>query len=245
MTTLSLSMPAVPVFSAVLRSVGVASLLLASIVGAQAADDDEDFNAIARRQKDRYHVNDWRLGYTMLPAGANVSIMDKSDDTNPGNFKRDTNWDQTGRTGLTWMTPWSGVHENGDFILGIELSTNHCLINSSETSPELDLRTFQLTIHPGLAWLLEDNFHVEINPFVGAGPATYDLNVAGDGSSLYWEVGLRLGAFYTWDNGFQLGMQTGYMYGKVDGDLKGGGASYNADIEVQGLFMGIQIGYRL
>jgi hypothetical protein len=238
--------PSQPVFPVVLRVAGIASLLLAGIVNAQAVEDDEeDFNAIARKERDPYHLNDWRFGYTMLPASADISVMDQDSDANSNNFQRDTNWDLTGRTGLTWMTPLGGLHENGDFILGLELSTNHLVIDEEESNPEFDLRTYQLTIHPGLAWLLDEGFHIEVNPFASIGHAQYDLPIAGDGSSLYWEVGLRFAAFYTWDNGFQLGMQTGFLYGKTDGELEGGGATYDAEVELMGIFMGIQLGYRL
>ena len=154
------------------RTAGILSLLLAGIASAHAADDDdEDFSAIMRKEKDPHHVNDWRLGYSMLPAGADISIMDSGNNANPANYERETNWDLTGRTGLMWMTPWSGMSEDGDFILGLELSTNHCVIESSASSPEIDMRSYQLTLHPGLGWLLDDNFHVEINPYLGVGHA--------------------------------------------------------------------------
>jgi hypothetical protein len=171
--------------------------------------------------------------------------MDPADETNPDNFRRETNWDLTGRTGLTWMTPWSGVQENGDFILGLEVSTNRMVIEASNVSPNIDVRSYQVTLHPGLSWLLDDNFHIEINPFIGAGQAEYELDIAGSGSDLYWEFGLRFAAFYTWNNGFQLGMQTGYLYGRAKGELDGDSAVMDAKIEVAGMFMGLSIGLRL
>jgi hypothetical protein len=238
-----------PVFSALssrsfLHRGMAASLLLLGALEVQAVEDDEDFNAIMSREKDPYAVNDWRLGYTMLPAGAKVSIIDGSDATNPANYERETNWDLTGRTSLMWMTPWSGVSENGDFILGIELGTNHCVIESSPSSPEIDLRTYQVTLHPGLAWLLDREFHIEINPFVSVGHAQFEQNLAGDGSGLYWEAGLRAAAYYTWSNGYQLGMQIGYLFGKAEGEL-GESPTFDGEFEIQGMTVGIQLGYRL
>ena len=241
MTTPSRSLSAFP---ALVRCTGIASLLLCASVSAQAAvDDDEDFNAVLSREKDPHHMNDWRFCYGMLPASANISIMD-NDVTNPANYKRDTNWDKTGRTGVMWMTPWSGLAEDGDFILGLEFSTNHCRIDQSISSPEIDMRSYQLTIHPGLAWLLDTNFHLELNPLAGIGQSQVKQSAAGSGNTLYWEVGLRAAAFYTWSNGFQLGMQTGYLYGKTTGDISGNG-TFATDIELQGVFLGLQVGYRL
>lgn len=227
------------------RHTGLALLLLSAACGAQAVeDDDEDFNAISRKEKDPHHVNDWRLGYSMLPAGADISIMD-SNNANPANYERETNWDLTGRTGVMWMTPWSGVSEDGDFILGLELSTNHCVIESSSTSPEIDLRSYQLTVHPGLAWLLDDEFHVELNPYLGVGHAEFEQSLAGDGTGLYWEVGFRAAAYYTWSNGVQLGLQVGYLFARAEGDLEGGGNTYDTEININGLTVGLQLGYRL
>lgn len=227
------------------RTLAMVSLLVASVTGAQAVeDDDEDFNSIARKERDPYRVNDWRLGYSMLPAGAEVSVMDSSSNANPANYERETNWDLTGRTGLMWMTPWSGVSEDGDFILGLELSTNHCVIESSATSPEIDLRSYQVTIHPGLAWLLDDNFHVELNPYLGIGHAEFEQSAAGDGTGLYWEIGFRMAGYYTWDNHFQLGLQIGYLYASSEGEIEGT-ATYDTEIIINGLTVGIQLGYRL
>lgn len=230
---------------ALVRTAAITALLLSASGMTAAEQDDEDFNAIARKEHDPSHVNDWRFSYTMLPARADISIMDKSDEGNPANYKRSTNWDDTGRTSVLWMTPWSGVGEDGDFILGLELGTNHCVINNAANSPEIDLRTFQFTVHPGLSWLLDDNFHIEINPFVGLGLAQFDQSVAGSGNDLYYELGLRFGAYYTWRSGFQFGAHTGYLYGVTKGDIRGGGATYDTDIEIQGIFLGIQLGYRL
>lgn len=235
-----------PVFPAFVRRTGVASLLLcATTVAAYAVDkDDEDFNAVLSREKDPHHINDLRFSYAMLPAKANVSIMDKSDATNPANYQRDSNWDLTGRTGLMWMTPWSGLSEDGDFILGLEVSTNHCVIQTSVSSPEIDWRSYQVTIHPGLAWLLDTGFHIELNPYAGIGESQFKQSLAGDGTALYWEVGLRAAAYYTWRSGLQLGMQFGYMYGKSKGEISGS-STFDADFEIQGLTLGLQLGYRL
>jgi hypothetical protein len=229
----------------VVRTLGLLSLLLAGMSGAQAVeDDDEDFNAIARKERDPYRVNDWRLGYSMLPAGADISIMDSDSNANPNNYERETSWDLTGRTGLMWMTPWSGVSEDGDFILGLELSTNHCVIESSATSPEIDLRSYQVTLHPGLAWLLDDEFHIELNPYFGIGHAEFEQSLAGDGTGLYWEVGFRAAAYYTWSNNVQLGLQIGYLYATSEGEIEGTD-TYDTEIDINGLTVGIQIGYRL
>jgi hypothetical protein len=246
-------------FPAVARHVGIASLLLFAATGAQAADDDDDdnFNAAMAKERalDPTYINDWRLGYSMLPATARINIIDKSDQTNPGNFRADTNWDLSGRTGVMWMTPWSGLSYNGDFILGLEVSTNHTVIESN-TAPSgfslynyeaaVDFRSYQLTVHPGLAWLLDDGFHIEINPYFGAGVGILTYDLAGASSAgLYWEVGVRGAAYYTWKNGIQLGMQMGYMYGTSKSNLDGASSTFDTDLTIQGMTLGLQLGLRL
>lgn len=252
MTTTSRPSPAVSTIARTIahttvRTMSIVSLLFAGIASTQAADDDdEDFNAIARKEKDPHHINDWRLGYSMLPAGADISIIDSSNDANPANYERETNWDLTGRTGLMWMTPWSGMSEDGDFIVGLELSTNHLVIESSGSSPEIDLRSYQLTLHPGLGWLLDDEFHIELNPYFGIGYAQFEQELAGDGTGLYWEVGFRAAGYYTWSNGVQLGLQIGYLYASSDGEIDGSaGTTYDTTIDLNGLTVGLQLGYRL
>jgi Putative MetA-pathway of phenol degradation len=230
-------------FPAIVRHLGIASLLLFAANGIQAEEDDEDFNSVLRKEKETEHINDLRFSYSMLPAGAKISVLDKNDDTNPGNFLGDTNWDKTGRTGLMWMTPWSGLSEDGDFILGLEASTNHCIMDSNGT---IDLRSYQVTLHPGLAWLLDTGFHMEVNPYVGIGVAKIESDFAGTGKNApYWEVGLRGAAYYTWSNGIQLGMQLGYMYGKSNGEIDSGTTTFDTKATIQGLTLGIQLGYRL
>ena len=245
-------------FPAVARHVGIASLLLFAATGAQAVEDDDDNFDVAmakERALDPTYVNDWRFSYSMLPASSRISILDHSDQTNPGNFRSETNWDLTGRTGVMWMTPWSGLSQNGDFILGLEASTNHTVIESDNATTgsglynyeaAVDFRSYQLTLHPGLAWLLDDGFHIEINPYFGAGVGILTYDLAGASSAgFYWEVGVRGAAYYTWKNGIQVGMQLGYMYGTSKSELQATSSNYDTDLTIQGMTLGLQLGLRL
>jgi len=221
------------------------ALLAMNIGGLSAAtsvkDDDDDFNAVIRKVYDPYRMNDLRIGYTMLPAGARIRIVDRTDELNGANYHRDTNWDQTGRIGLMWMTPWSKLLEDGEFIVGLEASTNHLIINEGSNSPLIDLRTYQLTVHPGIGWLLGTNFHVEVNPYFSAGYGEYEQSKAGTGSAPYFEGGLRGAGYYTWRSGLQLGLQMAYHYGRLKGEME----NYDVKFIMQGVTLGLQLGYRL
>jgi hypothetical protein len=225
---------------------GMLVALLAMNIGSLSAansakDDDDDFNAVIRKVYDPYRMNDLRIGYTMLPAGARIRIIDRTDELNSANYHRDTNWDQTGRTGLMWMTPWSKLLEDGEFIVGLEASTNHLIINEGPNSPLIDLRTYQLTVHPGIGWLLDTNFHVEVNPYFSAGIGEYEQSKAGSGSDPYFEGGLRGAGYYTWRSGLQLGLQMAYHYGRLKGEM----GNYDVHFVMQGVTLGLQLGYRL
>jgi hypothetical protein len=227
---------------------GMLVALLAISVGSLSAaasdnnEDDEDFNSVIRKVYDPYRMNDLRIGYTMLPATARIRIIDRTDELNSANYYRDTNWDLTGRTGLMWMTPWSKLLEDGEFIVGLEASTNHLMIEQNSNSPLIDVRSYQITIHPGIGWLLDRHFHVEVNPYAGVGMSEYEQSKAGSGSAPYFEGGLRGAAYYTWNTGLQLGMQIGYHYGRIHGEIDPG---YDVKFVMQGLTFGMQLGYRL
>ena len=225
---------------------GMLVALLAMNMGSLSAatsvnDDDEDFNAVIRKVYDPYRMNDLRIGYTMLPATARIKILDRTDELNSANYDRDTNWDKTGRLGLMWMTPWSKLLEDGEFIVGLEASTNHLIIEQNSNSPLIDLRTYQVTLHPGIGWLLDTNFHVEVNPYISAGIGEYEQSQAGSGSDPYFEGGLRWAGYYTWRTGLQLGMQMSYHYGRLKGEME----NYDVKFVIQGLTLGLQLGYRL
>ncbi len=222
----------------------VGTLLAISMTGILAVDsaDDEGFSTISRREHDPYRVNDLRFGYSMLPAGAKISVIDRSNSTNAANYSKDTNWDLTGRTGLTWMTPWSGLHEDGDFLVGLEVSTNHLVIERSNNSPEIDFRSYQLTLHPAAGWLIDDHLHLELNPYASWGISQYRQSAAGSGKDWFWEFGFRAAGYYTWRSGLQLGLQMSYHYGKTRGEID---PSYDVKFEMQGVMLGLQLGLRL
>jgi hypothetical protein len=62
---------------------------------------------------------------------------------------------------------------------------------------------------------------------------------------MYWEIGFRAAGYYTWENGVQLGLQIGYMFGSADGEIEGGGNTYDTEMKINGVTVGIQLGYRL
>jgi hypothetical protein len=228
------------------RFMSVGTVAITTLLMSASRISAEEWNSVVEYDtENRYDstlVNDWRLGYTMLSTKADVSLLDKSASGLDPNYKLETNWDQAGRTGVMWMTPLSTADE---FILGLELSTNRFALDNGTNYPGLDLRTYQLTVHPGLGWSIDDRLVIEVNPFVSLGYAQLDVTGLGSSSDLYYELGLRFGSYYTWRNGFQLGLQTGYLYGTTKSELSAGSAKYDSDIKLNGIFLGIQFGIRL
>lgn len=208
--------------------------------GRAVADSDNE-RADAYQPGGPMTLNDFRLGYGLLPNRANVSILTKDGSFDPATYDKETNWDKTGRTGLTWMTPWSDLDEDGGFLFGVELSTSHYVISESSNDPQISYRSIALAIHPGLGWRLGEQTHLEICPFLGAGVST--LNV-GSGHGLYYEFGMRVGIFYTFLDRFQLGLNGYYMYSHSKEDLTANGKDFEAKISSSGPAAGLSFGYR-
>jgi hypothetical protein len=222
-------------------------VLLAGAAPALSAASFDDFNETfddtGYVPGGPHGLNDLRVGYSMLPAGAQAEIM-SSAVTAPGNFDKETSWDKTGRLGLTWMLPISELEETGGFLVGLEFSSNHCVIETSSKGPGIDLRALALTVHPGLGWEFDHHNHLELGPFLGLGLSTVEEDGLGSGGGVYWEIGFRVAYFYTMTR-WQLGVNLFGMYGNALGQLSAGGYDYDIDIRIMGVGAGLQVGYRL
>lgn len=115
--------------------------------------------------------------------------------------------------------------------------------------PDISVTALAGTLHFGWGFELvtrtSGRFHVEITPFLGAGMGVADwtdgLSGADDDrAGIYYEVGARAGAYYTWNNGMQLGLNARWMYGDLDVDLFNTGTN----LSVSGLTIGLDLGYR-
>ena len=228
----------------------ISAMLLSCLApAAMAAEDDDetepDFDSLDFGLDQQTGLNDWRLGYGLMPTSAKISLMDGSNQANSANYDKDTSWDKTGRTGVMWMTPWAGVlDESGGFIFGLELTRNHGLKEAKDSSPGIDAVAYALTIHPGIGWAFDRHLHIEINPFAGVGLGQVKEDGYGGSNGLYYEVGLRTAAYYTFTSRYQIGLQVAYMMSQFKGSIPANGGSLDVDVQSTGLVLGLQFGYR-
>lgn len=214
-------------------------------VSAASFDDDinETFDEAGYVPGGAHGMNDLRLGYSMLPASAKAEILSGSV-TAPGNYDKETTWDKTGRLGLTWMTPLSELDETGGFVVGLEFSSNHYVIDTSSKGPGIDMRALAITFHPGLGWELDRHHHLELGPFLGLGLSTVDEDGVGSASGLYYEFGFRAAYYYTFTQ-LQIGVNIFALYANSTGEMSANGYDYDVDVRASGIGAGLQIGYRL
>lgn len=227
------------------RSAGLALLcgLPLALSAASFDDNNETFDDSGFVPGGPHGLNDIRLGYSMLPAGAKVEIL-SSAITAPGNYDKETTWDKTGRVGLTWMTPISELEETGGFLVGLECSSNHYVIEASSKGPSIDMRALVLTIHPGLGWEFDRHHHLELGPQFGIGFSTVKEGGIGSAGGLYYELGFRVAYYYTFTR-WQIGTSIFALYANGTADMSANGYDYSVDVRASGVGAGLQIGYRL
>src|SRR5271167_1508740 len=119
MLTIASRMRPVPLASAALLLVAGAAQAV-DVGGSRPNDANDQLNDDrAFEQGGVVQLDDLRLGYGFLPPKTNITILPKGGGFTVINYDKTTNWDKTGRTGLTWMTPWSDLDEDGGFLFGI------------------------------------------------------------------------------------------------------------------------------
>jgi len=173
-----------------------------------------------------------------------INCFTPSNSTGPGN---------RGPGAVSWAE-----RDGWNWLGGLELSYNTWSLSSDTTTaptvPEIDTTALAVTFH-----FFQLGFQVpcrcagriqyEIGPFLGLGTASVDYsNAAGTVSDstngLYAEYGLRMGAYYTFGMGFQIGAEARYTGTYVDASSNVPGAN-DVDAGVSGLNAGLILGYRL
>ena len=171
------------------RFLGLASLTLVGLaVQATAADDLGG------------HV-DLRLGYATLGTAYDVRY--------PG-VKTDDNWDTAHRINLDWVGT-VGLSRSGGVLWGLGGTWQH----DQGKLPTEQNSTFQYWLvrgQLGYGLPIAERFQLELLPYVGFGKSYLDVDGLGSGADALWEVGANVNIVYTWDNGFQIGLQGGYYF---------------------------------
>ncbi len=123
------------------------------------------------------------------------------------------------RFALQYLASWADMQPTA-WIGGIELSST---IANGDSGPgvSIDLDTQALTVIGGGAflWPKEHRVHLEATAFFGMGRTRTDL--VGDDDDPYIEYGPRLAGAFTFDDGWQLGLDLRWLIseaGNIDND---------------------------
>lgn len=206
------------------RYLGLASLTLAGlVVQASAADDLGGFV-------------DLRLGYATLGTAYEVEY---------DNIDTEDDWDTAHRLNLDWVGSL-GLSKSGGVLWGLGGTWQH----DSGDLPTNQNTTFQYWVvrgQLGYGLPIGQNLQLEFLPYVGFGKSYLDVDNTGSGADALWEVGFNVNVVYTWDNGFQAGLQGGgYFYEtSIEIDTQGGFNRNRYRFETLSPNVGIFIGARL
>lgn len=108
-------------------------------------------------------------------------------------------------------------------------------------------------LHLGWAYALSRHLHVEVMPFAGIGGARFQDHggniLNGAHPRTYWEVGGRVGAFWTFGSGFQVGVDAGWIRSYAKSDMlvdngKSEGLLIVTELDQSGPVAQASIGYR-
>lgn len=167
----------------------------------------------------------------------------------PVSVSDDSSFDDAYRIGIAGQSLFRHGRAPIGFSAGGAIAY-HRLQNDGDIEERYEALT--VTARLGLGITLGDLFHVEVLPFVGAGPARGEVGgEESDDFSLYWEYGIMAGAFLTLANSLQLGVHAGWMHGEwdLDFDSRDDGVDVlddvSTDLEHEGLFVGLSVGVRI
>jgi hypothetical protein len=224
------------------RSLVVATVVCACSGMVSAVDYDDD-GADFGSSLYKTHINDVRIGVSLLPANADITTSSTVPSRTPATvdtYERTSIFEAAGRTSLMWMLPMGTLDSDGGFIIGLEGSYNHYKLPGDLYQPDINAKAWVGTLHMGMTWVVTQHLSIETTGFAGYGPVSF---VAGKYGT-YWEYGGRGGLFYTWDSGFQVGVHGDYIITRMEQNYSVGANSYEVLVKGHGPFAGASVGWR-
>jgi hypothetical protein len=124
---------------------------------------------------------------------------------------------------------------------------------SGNGNSELKETHYGVQINAGAAFKVNKEIHIELTPFVGIGRAKTTVVGANDGSDAsasgtFFDYGITLAGFYTFNDHWQGGLDIGYegYKAKSSPSINFGAGSTTVDVTAKGsgLIAGLSLGYR-
>lgn len=192
-------------------------------------------------------ISDLRLTVGLTPTSAdsdftltsgNGSLSESDSDSADGRFRIAAGYVRSlGDIGV--------ADPSGGFIFGAQATYD--LIEDEDDDGDASVDTLGISALAGWAWVPVPGLHLEVAALLGVGSTTWDDETLGEEEVLSYEYGIRAGAWWTFANGVQLGLEAGYLVTVADGfefDL-GSGTELEVDYELSGFAVAAGLGYRL
>lgn len=182
----------------------------------------------------------------------------------PVSFTGDGGLDMGPRVGIELYESFGSLGRHGGFIAGLGYAYSEQegdAAHQSNFSPTPIQYSGPMTryinvldLHLGWGYAFSDRLHGEVMPFIGYGSMRVEDTIDfgggltredhGTGNGPYWEAGLRLGMYYTFANGGQLGLNGGWMmsHGRASIGYNDGTLVY--EIDQSGPVGTITLGFR-
>jgi hypothetical protein len=166
---------------------------------------------------------DIRLGGGVLSSdfkgASSTTVVDNSTHisttTDSGRDGRDSDGNYRGQVQLVWGYLGSA----GGLIIGAGIAANNARFDNG--SQDADVTTPVVNILIGYGYAVSKAWHFELTPFAGAGRAYYSVRDNGSSNTSkdwdkYYEYGAKIGTYFTWDSGMQIGVEVPYLVGRFD-----------------------------
>jgi len=152
--------------------------------------------------------------------------------TNSGEDGRNSDGNYRGQVQLVY----GNLGPAGGLILGGTLAVNHARFDNGTYDSTVSTPVLDVMIGYGIA--VTPNWHFELTPFAGYGRSFYSVNNSNSNTTSkdsvsYVEYGGRLGTYYTFPGGMQLGLEVPYLVGRYNPEYnhESGTDTYNVTDE--------------
>lgn len=215
---------------------GTAALALAAVVGTGSASA-ADVTFLDLRFGGGLLSNEFKgsSSTTVTTGGNQVGTT-----TNSASDGRNSDGNYRGQVQLVY----GNLGPAGGLILGAALAANHAQFENGNVDSTITTPVLDVMIGYGIA--VSPNWHFELTPFAGYGRTFYSVTDSNSSSTSkdstdYVEYGARLGTYYSFPGGMQLGLEVPYLVGRYNADYShtSGSSSYQVSDESRNQGFGV------